>query len=86
MSGRNSLILKKSILNILKDGQPHTYAELEKKVNSNWKTIRSHCKELELFDCIMTEKKQSHARNNKPYFEITIKKKGLEALEKLSKH
>jgi len=82
MSGRNSLKIKKGILYVLKDGKPHTFAELERKVNSNWETIRNHCKELEIFNIITIEKKTSHERNNKPYFEIMITKTGIEALKK----
>lgn len=82
MSGRNALYIKKLILKALEDGKPHTYAELERKVNSNWQTIRSHCKELEIFNCIVIEKKESHKRNNKPYYEIIITRLGLDALKK----
>ena len=85
MSGRNALLLKKLILTVLEDGEPHTYSEIERKVGSNWQSIRNHCRELQIFKCITIERKQSHARNNKPYFEITIKKDGLEALKKLLK-
>lgn len=62
-----------------------TYAQLEKKVNSNWKTIRSHCYELEVFDCISLKEMKSHTRNNKPYTEISITKQGVDILKKLEK-
>lgn len=83
MSGRNSLKLKKLILEVLRDGKPHTYAELEKRINSNWRTVRDHCKELEIFGCITIEKKASHKRNNKPFHEILITKHGIEAVKKM---
>jgi len=83
MSGRTSLQIKKQILNVLKDGKMHSYAELEKRVNSNWQTIREHCKELEIFECVAIEHKESHQKNNKPYTEISITKNGLKTLDKL---
>ena len=83
MSGRTSLQIKKEILSLLQDGKPHSFAELERKVNSNWQTIRTHCKELEIFNCIRIEQKESHSRNNKPYFEVSIKKEGLEILKRI---
>jgi predicted transcriptional regulator len=83
MSGRTSLELKKEILLILKDGKPHSYAELEKKVNSNWQTIRTHCKELQIFKCVKVALKQHHSKNNKPYFEVSITKEGNEILKRI---
>jgi predicted transcriptional regulator len=83
MSGRTSLEIKKLILDTLKDSKPHSYAELEKKVNTNWQTVREHCRELEIFDCVVIVNKPTHEKNNKPYSEITITKKGLEVLKKI---
>ena len=71
MSGRSSLEIKKRILIALKE-KPMSYAQLEKKVNSNWKTIRTHCKELEIFGCISIVKKKGHEVNNKPYFHHSL--------------
>jgi len=67
-SGHHIRHKRKEILSVLKDGKSHTFAELERKVNSNWETIRNHCKELEIFNIITIEKKTSHERNNKPYW------------------
>ncbi|MCF7799297.1 hypothetical protein K9M74_05325 [Candidatus Woesearchaeota archaeon] len=85
MAGRSPLIIKKKILSVLADNKIHTYAELERKVRSNWLSIRQHCTELEIFNCVIIQKKDSHLKNNKPYFEINITKEGLEILEKLKK-
>ncbi len=83
MSGRTSLELKKEILTVLRDGKTHSYAELERKVNSNWQTIRVHCKELEIFGSVKVEQKESHEKNNKPYFEVSITRYGRDVLKKL---
>ncbi len=83
MSGRTSLQLKKEILSALQDGKSHSYAELERKVNSNWQTIRNHSKELEIFGCVKIQQRKSHERNNKPYFEVSITNQGRDILKKL---
>lgn len=44
--------VRKAVLKILKDNKEHSYGNLERKVNTNWKTIRNHCEDLELFNCI----------------------------------
>ncbi|MFH1311500.1 MAG: hypothetical protein ABIH65_03790 [Nanoarchaeota archaeon] len=67
--------LRKVILKILSDGKLHAYGNLERKANTNWKTIRDHCWDLELFEAITITK------DNK----IKITKKGLELLDKLKK-
>jgi predicted transcriptional regulator len=83
MSNRNPLQMKKQILSALMENKSMSYAQLEKKVNSNWQTIRSHCKELEVFNCIDVKEMKSHTRNNKPYTEINITKEGIVILKKL---
>jgi predicted transcriptional regulator len=82
MSGRTSLQIKREILKILSDKKEHTFAELERKVNSNWQTIRTHCKELEIFNCLLIKEKKHHKVNNKSYFEVVITKIGIEILKK----
>jgi len=44
--------IRKCILEVLKDGEGHRYGDLERHVNTNWKTIRNHCKELIFFGVV----------------------------------
>jgi len=64
--------IKKAILQILSDGLEHSYADLERKVNTNWISIRQHCEDLELFKAITI-------KDNK----IKIAKIGRDILKKL---
>lgn len=41
--------VRKAILKSLLDGNVHSFAYLERKVNTNWQTVRDHSKELSLF-------------------------------------
>ena len=50
MTKRTHKEIKKAILEALDDGKPHSYGHLERKVNTNWKTIRDHCDDLILFE------------------------------------
>lgn len=63
----------KAILKILSDGKEHSYGDLERRVNTNWNTIRDHCEELELFEAVIVSK------SNK----IKITERGLEILDKI---
>ena len=36
-------------MQILKDGKPYSYAELERKINTGYRSIVANCKELETF-------------------------------------
>lgn len=63
--------VRKAILEALRDGKYHSYGNLERKANTNWQTIRDHCEDLELFECIRISKEG-----------VKITKKGLELLEK----
>ena len=64
--------VRKAILIALNDNKEHVYGELERKVNTNWKTIREHCKDLELFGSVTIQ-------NNK----VKITKNGLDLLKKI---
>lgn len=45
--------IKREIIRVLSDGKEHTYGNLERKVNTNWETVRNHCEELILFEVIV---------------------------------
>ena len=72
MTKRKHDEVRKAILKALSDGETRSYGYLERKVNTNWKTIRDHCKDLEVFNAILI----SEGR-------VKITKEGREALKKL---
>lgn len=84
MQSRNPLEIKRMILSLLSKDKAMTYAQLEKKTNGNWRTIRNQCNELEIFDCVEIVEMKSHKLNNKPYTEIRITKRGFDVLKKIS--
>ena len=52
MAKRTMREIKREIIRVLSDCKEHTYGNLERKVNTNWQTIRNHCEELKLFELI----------------------------------
>jgi len=72
---RKHIEVLKTILKALADRKPHSYGELERKVNTNWQTIRDHCEELGLFEAIKIDKESK----------IQITEIGLRVLNKLNK-
>jgi len=64
--------VRKAILVVVSDNKEHIYGDLERKVNTNWQTIREHCKDLELFDAVTI-------KDNK----VKITEKGLALLKKI---
>lgn len=80
---RSSQQIKKSVLQILKDGNSRTFADLERKINTGYRSILSNCKELEIFGAITIEKLNKHESNGKPYFHVSITASGREILKKL---
>lgn len=75
MSKRTFREVRKAILKALSDKEEHSYGDLERKVNTNWKTIREHCEDMEIFEALLI------SQNNK--VEITLK--GVKILEKMNK-
>lgn len=80
MSKRSSFDIKKKILELVKS--PKTFAELERKVNTGFVTIKENCEELEKFGFIKITKMSKHEKNGKPYFEIKITEQGINFLKK----
>ncbi len=73
MSKRTAKEVRKAILKALSDGKEHTYGYLERKVNTNWQTVRNHCDELKLFNAVIISKENK----------VKITRQGLELLKKL---
>ena len=80
---RSSQQIKKAILQILRDGNSRSYAELERKINTGYRSILSNCKELEIFGAVIIEKLNNHEANGRPYFQVSITTNGREFLKKL---
>lgn len=80
---RTTSEIKKRILQILTQNGKQTYAELERKVNTNWYTIKNNCDELEKFGAVEIKKLNKHDANGRPFFEVKITNTGREVLKKL---
>ncbi len=80
MTKRSSYSIKKKILLMVKE-KPATYAQLERKVNTGYRTIKANCEELQAFDQIKVITK-THPKNNKLSHQVTITEKGLETVKK----
>lgn len=52
MAKRTREEVRKAILEALSDGEAHSYGSIERKADTNWQTVRDHCKELELFGAV----------------------------------
>lgn len=84
MSKRTSKEVRKAILQVLKDGKPHSLGDLERKTGTNWLTIRSHTEDLEILGMVTKKAYAKHDRNGRPYIEITITEQGLRFLKKIN--
>lgn len=73
MAKRTSRQVKQDILKVLKDGNEHTYGDIERKANTNWLTVRDHCEELEFFDSVTISSQNR----------VKITKRGIDLLSKI---
>ncbi len=81
MPKRSSFDIKKKILMLIKSS-PLTFAQLERKTNTGYNTIKNNCDELVMYGFVKVEKKKKHPKSGRPYFIISITEKGREFLEK----
>jgi len=80
---RTSQEIKKIILKILSTGKSFTYSELERKVNTGYRSIVSNCKELKIFGAVEIVEIDKHAANGRPYFKVQITEQGKNFLNNL---
>jgi len=69
--------IKKKIISSLKKGDL-SFAQLERKINTGFRTIKQNCEELEMFGLIQILKEDKHPKNGKPFYTIKITTKGKE--------
>ena len=83
MTKRNVKEIKRSILRILDKEGNLTFAQLERKVNTGFITIKSNCEELEKFGAVSITKMDKHKATGRSYFLISLTKQGRELLKRL---
>ena len=83
MSKRSSRQIKKEILKLLSSGETYTYAILERKINTGYRSIESNCKELESFGAVTIKKLSKHEANGRPYFQVSITTSGRDIMKRL---
>lgn len=52
MVKRTNKEIRNAIFKALSDNREHSFGDLERKVNTNWKTIRDHIEYMELFGAV----------------------------------
>ena len=81
MFKRISIEIKRRILLAIRE-RSLSFAQLERKVNTGYRTIKSNCLELESFGFIEIERIKKHEANGKPSFLVKITSRGIEFLGK----
>lgn len=84
MIKRSSFDIKKKILALIKSSTL-TFAQLERKTNTGYNTIKSNCNELELYGFIKIEKKEKHPKSGRSFYQVKITDKGRKLLRELEK-
>lgn len=77
MPRKSGLDIKKNLIKVLKEKEC-SLRELETKLNTNYLTVRNHCKELEYFDIIKFVKHNENSKNGRPYTTVRLTEKGKE--------
>ncbi|HLC52814.1 MAG TPA: hypothetical protein VJI98_06220 [Candidatus Nanoarchaeia archaeon] len=83
MSKRSSYELKRRILQSIRE-KPLTYAQLERKTSTGYRSVKSNCKELEEDDFIKVEEFM-HPANGQTSHKVSITSRGIEKLKKKEK-
>jgi predicted ArsR family transcriptional regulator len=71
---RNALEIKKEILAVLSKNGELSLRDLDRKVNTNYQTIRSQVKELEYFEKVIVTNHKKSEKTGRPYTTVKLKK------------
>ncbi|VVB76450.1 Uncharacterised protein [uncultured archaeon] len=75
MIRKTGLEIKKAIIQQLKK-KDCSLRELETKVNTNYLTIRAHCRELEFFGFLEMKQMPTNKRNGRPFTNVSLTNAG----------
>ena len=73
MARRKALDIKKDILKILKEEGEMSLRDLDIKINTNSRTIRTQVEELEFFDKVVVAKHSKNDKTGRPYTSVKLK-------------
>ena len=73
MARRKALDIKKDILRVLKEYGELSLRELDIKVNTNSKTLRTQIEELEFFNKVTVLKHNRNDKNGRPFTTVKLK-------------
>jgi predicted ArsR family transcriptional regulator len=71
---RNALQIKQEILDVLSKNGELSLRDLDRKVNTNYQTIRTQVKELEYFNKVIVTKHKKSEKTGRPYTTVKLKK------------
>lgn len=84
MAKRGSYEIKKQILMVVRE-KPATYAQLERKIDTGYRTVKANCDELSDYGYIAVEKTEKNPANGRPSFRVSLTVQGREFLQKRKK-
>lgn len=84
MSKRTSYEIKKNILYCVRE-KPSTYAQLERKINTGFRSIKENCVELKSFGQVDIKLLKGNPANGRPYHLVSITKDGLDFIRRKEK-
>ena len=78
---RGSYEVKKAILMVVRE-KPASYAELERKVNTGYRSVKDNCEEMTDYGYIDVEKIERHPANGRPSYRVKITDAGQKFLKR----
>lgn len=84
MAKRGSYEIKKQILLTVRE-KPASYAELERKIDTGFRSIKNNCNELSDYGYITVEKVERDPSNGRPSFKVKISESGRSFLSRKTK-
>ena len=84
MKKRPTREIKQIILFVLRE-KPATYAQLERKVNTGYRTVKSICEDLAQYGQVEIKRIGKHPANGRPSYKVYLTNQGQESIRGLKK-
>lgn len=81
MAKRGSYEIKREILMAVKE-KPATYAKLERKIDTGYRTVKANCDELSDYGYISVERIEKHPKTGRPAYRVSLTEQGQVFLRK----
>ena len=84
MAKRPSAQIRERILLVLREKPDVSYAQLERKVNTGFRSVKASSEELAKYGLVEIKKLEKHPSNGRPAYYLSLTEQGRKSLQRIA--